>query len=89
MKNLLIGGWGEIKKLWSVWIGVIGAAALAGIPALDAQWPNLAPSLIAFFPKNGQQWVPVIGAVVAILARIVSQSAVIDLIKKAFSKESP
>lgn len=86
MKDLLIGGWTEIKKLWSVWIGVVGAALMAGLPALDAQWPTLAPSLIAFFPKNGQQWVPVAGAVVAIVARVLSQSAVIDLIKKAFGK---
>lgn len=88
MSDLLIGGWSEIKRLWSVWIGVIGALLMAGLPALDAQWPTLAPSLIAVFPKNGQQWVPVAGAVVAILARILSQSAVIDLIKKAFAKDS-
>lgn len=86
MKNLLIGGWSEIRRLWSVWIGIIGAVVLAGLPALDQQWPNVAPNLIAFFPKNGQQWVPIIGALIAVAARIVSQRALIDMIKSAFKK---
>lgn len=88
MKDLFIGGWTEIKRLWSFWIGVVGTLALAAIPAIAAQWPTFAPALVQLFPKNGAQWVPVVGGVIAILARIVSQQAVIDLVKKLAGKDS-
>lgn len=88
MNDFLIGGWAEIKRLWSVWIGVIGTVLLAAIPVVADQWPNFSPTLVALFPKNGAQWVPVAGGIIAIIARIVSQSAIIDLIKKLAGKDS-
>jgi hypothetical protein len=76
--------WGVMHKWWSVRVGAVGVLLMAGIPALSDQFPNIAPSLISYFPKHGQQWVPILGAVIAIAARVVSQGYVIDKLRSMF-----
>lgn len=79
---ILTASFKEIRSWWSVQCGILGIFLLAGIPALNDQFPNIAPSIVAFFPKHGQQWVPIIGAAIAILTRIVSQPYVIAQVQK-------
>lgn len=81
---MLSGSFREIRSWWSVRCGVIGILILTGIPALSDQFPNIAPSLVSWFPKHGAQWVPVLGAAIAILSRIVSQAYIADQIRKLF-----
>jgi len=78
--------WGVMRKWWTLKIGVVGIAALTGIPALSDQFPNIAPSLISWFPKHGQQWVPVAGAFIAIAARVVSQEFIASRLRDYFSR---
>lgn len=85
--NLWADRWSRMHRWWSVRIGVVGAIVLAGIPELSNQFPNLAPSLLAWFPHSGQQWVPVAGVVLAVVARVVSQAAVIEAVRRLFGKK--
>lgn len=85
---MLSGSFQEIRSWWSVRCGVVGILILTIIPALNDQFPNIAPSLISWFPKHGQQWVPVAGAAIAILTRIISQAYIADLIRKFFKVKS-
>lgn len=78
--------WGVMHKWWSVRIGVLGMTAMAGIPALSDQFPNIAPSLISWFPKHGQQWVPVLGAAIAVSARVVSQDFIATRMRAFFGR---
>jgi hypothetical protein len=74
----------EMRGWWSLRCGVVGVLILTVIPELSDQFPNIAPSLIAWFPKHGAQWVPVLGAVIAIVARVVSQAYIADQVRKLF-----
>lgn len=76
--------WSVMQRWWSVRCGVIGILILTGLPALSDQFPNIAPTLIQWFPKHGEQWVPILGAGIAILARIVSQEYIAAMVRKAF-----
>lgn len=76
-----------MHRWWSVRIGFVGAILLAGIPELSNQFPNLAPTLLAWFPSGGQQWVPLIGVVLAVVARVVSQAAVVDAVRRILGKK--
>lgn len=78
--------WGVMHRWWSVRIGVVGIAAMAGIPALSDQFPNIAPSLIAYFPKNGAQWVPIAGGVLAVAARVISQEFIASRMRAYFGR---
>jgi hypothetical protein len=78
--------WTVMHKWWSVRIGAVGILIMSGIPALSDQFPGVAPSLISWFPKHGQQWVPVLGAVLAVAARVVSQQFVADRLRAFFAK---
>lgn len=84
MTRFLIDEWSAIRKWWSVWAGILVAAILTGVPIVADQWPQLAPSFIALFPKHGQQWAPVIGVALMIVARLISQAAVLDALRKIF-----
>lgn len=81
IKDYFIADLKTIRSWWSVRIGVVGALLLAAIPAISDQFPNVAPSLLSFFPKHGQQWVPIVGALLAVAARIVSQAVLIDRLR--------
>lgn len=87
MKQLLAAPWAEMKKWWSPRIGVIGIVVLAAVPAIADQWPNFAPGLLALFPKHGAQWVPIVGGSLAVLARVISQAAVIEAFRRLFRSE--
>lgn len=87
IKDLLIADLKTIRSWWSVRVGAFGIVLMAGIPALSDQFPNVAPSLLAFFPKHGQQWVPIAGALLAVIARIVSQAAIIDQLRGMFHRK--
>lgn len=88
IKDLFIADLKTIRAWWSVRIGVVGALLLAAIPAISDQFPNVAPTLLSFFPKHGQQWVPVAGALLAVAARIVSQEALIERVRGMLHKRS-
>jgi len=79
--------WCVMRRWWSVRCGVVGILILTGLPALSDQFPNIAPSLIAWFPRNGAQCVPILGAAIAIVARIVSQEYIASLIRKKFHSQ--
>jgi hypothetical protein len=81
IKDLFIADLKTIRSWWSVRIGVLGALLMAAIPAISDQFPNVAPSLLTFFPKHGQQWVPIAGALLAVVARVVSQVALLDRVR--------
>lgn len=87
MNKVFLDRWAVMHRWWSVRIGALGVIAMAGVPALADQYPNLAPSLLAFFPKHGQQWVPIAGVVLTVVARIVSQAAVIEQLRGMFRKK--
>lgn len=78
--------WGVMRKWWSVRIGVLGIAAMTGLPAISDQFPNIAPSLISWFPKHGAQWVPVAGAALAVIARVVSQEFIASRMRAFFGR---
>jgi hypothetical protein len=86
IKELFVADLKTIRSWWSVRIGALGVILLAAIPAISDQFPNVAPSLMAFFPKHGQQWVPIVGAVLAVAARVVSQAALLDKLRGMFRK---
>lgn len=87
MNKVFTERWGVMHRWWSVRVGAMGVIVMAGVPALSDQFPNIAPSLMAWFPKHGQQWVPILGAVIAIAARIVSQQFVIDKLRMMFGRK--
>lgn len=86
MNKILVADAAVVRKWWSVRIGAFGVLLMAGVPALSDQFPNLAPALLAWFPKHGQQWVPVAGALIAVAARVVSQEAVIERVRGMFRR---
>lgn len=86
-RKFLIDEWSAIRKWWSIWAGILAAAILTGVPIVADQWPQLAPSFIALFPKHGQQWAPVVGVALMIAARLISQAAVLDALRKLFKHD--
>lgn len=87
MNKLFVDDWRVMRKWWSLRLGAVGVLLMAGIPALSDQFPNIAPSLLVWFPKHGQQWVPIIGAMIAIAARVISQQFVFDRLRAMFAKK--
>lgn len=87
MNKIFVERWGVMRRWWSLRVGAVGVIVMAGIPALSDQFPNIAPSLLAWFPKHGQQWVPIAGAVIAIAARIVSQQFVLEKLRLMFGRK--
>lgn len=55
----------------SVRVGALFGVLLTVMPVLAEQWPNVAPTFVFFFPHGGEQWAPIIGVVLIILARLV------------------
>lgn len=84
MNRIFMDRWTVMHKWWSVRVGAVGVIVMAGVPALSDQFPNIAPSLLVWFPKHGQQVVPIIGALIAIAARIVSQQELIARLRGMF-----
>ena len=87
MSKFLTDQWSEIKKWWSMWAGVFTLSLLAAVPVVAERWPDLAPAFIALFPKNGEQWAPIVGVALTVLARIVSQAAVLDAVRRIFRRK--
>jgi hypothetical protein len=87
MNGLFADRWAVMHRWWSVRVGTLGIIALAGLPALSDQFPNIAPSLITWFPRHGAQVVPIIGAVIAIAARVISQEYVMQRLHALFGKK--
>ncbi|WP_167313312.1 hypothetical protein [Ralstonia insidiosa] len=87
MSKLLIDEWSAIRKWWSMWAGVIVAVVLTGIPIIADQWPQLAPTFVSLFPKHGEQWAPVIGVLLMIIARLLNQAAVLDGFRRLFRRD--
>jgi hypothetical protein len=73
MKQLLIEDWRAAYKFASVRVAAFLTLLYSLIPLAADQWPNVMPSFVAWFPKNGQQYAPIIGSVLFILARVVQR----------------
>lgn len=73
MKRILIEDWKRAHRFLSVRLAALSAALFALVPLAAEQWPQVMPSLASFFPAHGQQWGPVIGAVLVIAARLIQQ----------------
>lgn len=86
IRELFVADLKTIRSWWSARIGVVGVLLLAIIPPLSDQFPNVAPSLVSLFPKHGQQWVPIVGAVIAIAARVIDQAALMEKLRGMFRK---
>jgi hypothetical protein len=82
----LVEDWKDAHRWWSVRMSALMLILLAAIPPLADQYPQFAPSLLALFPKHGQQWVPIVGVLLTVAARVVSQAGLIDSIKRLFGK---
>lgn len=85
--KFLADEWANIKKWWSVWVGLLTTALLTAMPIVADNWPDLAPGFISLFPKHGQQWAPVIGVILTIIARLLSQAAIMEAVRKMFRKK--
>jgi succinate dehydrogenase hydrophobic anchor subunit len=84
--KLFVEDWKDFHRWWSVRVSAVLLVLLAAIPSLADQYPQLAPSLLALFPKHGQEWVPIVGVLLTVAARVVSQAGLIDSIKRLFGK---
>lgn len=73
MKQLLIDDWKRAHRFLSVRLAALLAALYALIPLAADQWPQVMPSFVSWFPQHGQQWAPVIGALLVIAARLLNQ----------------
>lgn len=83
----LADDWAVVRTWWSIWVGILSAVLLTGIPVLADSWPNLAPGFIALFPKNGEQVAPVISVLLTIAARLISQRAVLEQLRSLFRRK--
>jgi hypothetical protein len=79
--------WRNCHRWWSVRIGIVGVVLMAAIPALNDQWPNLAPSLLYWFPHKGQQWIPIGGVIVAIITHVIQSQDVLSQISARMAQE--
>lgn len=73
MKNILIEDWRKAYKYASIQLAALLALLYSMIPLAADQWPNVMPSFISWFPAHGQQWAPVIGSALFIVARLVQR----------------
>lgn len=78
MKQFLADEWSVMKTWWSLYAGILTAGFLTAVPVIADRWPELTPTFISLFPKHGQQWAPIIGVILVVVARMISQAAVID-----------
>lgn len=87
MTKFLADEWSAIKRWWSVWVGVLTAALLAAVPVVAERWPDLAPGFIALFPKHGEQLAPLVGVLLTVAARLISQAAVVEAFRRMFRRK--
>jgi hypothetical protein len=73
MKEILIADWRKAWKFASIRLAALLAMLYSLIPLVADQWPSVMPSFISWFPAHGQQWAPVIGSVLFIVARVVQR----------------
>lgn len=73
MKLELIAEWRRAWKFASVQMATLLTLSFSLVPVAAEQWPNVAPSFVSWFPKNGQQWAPIIGSALVIAARLVKR----------------
>lgn len=76
--------WAEVRKWWSMWVSATLAMLIALIPTAADQWPTLFSTIAPYFPKGTGLFGPLIGVGLTMLARIVSQDAVMAKIKALF-----
>jgi hypothetical protein len=85
--NIWAGRWSEMHRWWSVRLGAFWILVVAGLPPLADQWPTLQPIISGWLPEGKQAWVVIVGVVVSIAARMVSQAAVMALLGRLFGKK--
>lgn len=73
MKQYLIDDWRAAWKYASIRLAALLAMLYSLIPLAAEQWPNVMPSFISWFPAHGQQWAPIVGSLLFILARVVQR----------------
>lgn len=86
-RRFLADHWRTMRGWWSVRIGAVGVLLLAGMPALEDQIPALRDVLLGWFPRNGAQWVPMLCIVLTVLARVLSQAAVLDQLRRLLGRK--
>lgn len=85
MKRFLIER-ANFRRCWSVWAGVVVTTIFTAVPVIADHWPELVPGFIALFPKHGKQWAPLIGVALIVAARVISQAAIVDAVRRAFKR---
>lgn len=60
----------EAWKLSTVKIGLASAFVWAIMPEVANQWSSMAPFILHYFPKAGENVAPFIGSILFILARV-------------------
>lgn len=73
-KLQLIDDWKRAHHFASVQLSALLALIYSVLPVVADQWSGVAPTFVSWFPKNGQQWAPIIGCALVILARITQKA---------------
>jgi len=71
----LIDDWKQAHHFASVQLSALLALLYSLLPVVADQWPGVAPTFVSFFPEHGQQWAPVIGCLLVIVARITQKAS--------------
>jgi hypothetical protein len=83
MRKLLADEWSEVKRWWSVWVGLATLCALIALPILADRWTSdLMPLLVQYFPTSEKAIGPAIGVALTVLARITNQGFIYGLIRR-------
>lgn len=51
------------------------------------RWPDLAPGFIALLPRHVEQLAPLVGVLLTVAARLISQAAVIEAFRRLFRRK--
>ena len=77
----------EMHRWWSVRLGLFWILVVAGLPPLADQWPTLQPIIMDWLPEGKKAWVVVAGCAISIAARMVSQGAVLAVLRRLFGRK--
>ncbi len=86
-RGFLADHWRTMRGWWSVRLNEVGVLMLADMPAIKDQIPDLKQVLLGWFPRNGAQWVPIFCIVLTVVARVLSQAAVLDQLRRLFNRK--
>jgi hypothetical protein len=73
MKIEWLEPWGEVRRMWSVWVFAAVAFLGAVAEAWPVVWASLPPEAQAIFPDEVTGWAFIIAALVGVVARNIKQ----------------